>query len=142
MTQRACGPFDISLSCALRAFLVKDWKDLEEVVKESGKRDWARLTTDIAETFGRGARFCTPEEFATQYRMFTKYIKSKPAYFTVVYEAYRADGFQHTLEAAKIACELNPDDADMKRELGYLEGLVKERLKKAAETKKEEPKAK
>ena len=51
----------------------------------------------------------------------------------MVYEAYRADGFKHALEAAKIACELNPDNADMKRELGYLEGLVAGRLKKAAE---------
>lgn len=120
----------------LRAFLIKDWKDLEAVIKETARRDWARITTDISESFGRGARFCTPEEFATQYRMFTKYIKTKPSFFTVVYEAYRADGFKHSLEAAKIACELNPGDEDMKRELGYLEGLVKERLKKEAEKEK------
>lgn len=131
--------FALMSTRVFRAFLVKDWKDLEEVAKETAHRDWARLTTDVAETFGRGARFCTPEEFATQYRMFTKYVKSKPAYFTVVYEAYRADGFKHALEGAKIACELNPADEDMKRELGYLGGLVAERLKLAEQKKDKRP---
>ncbi len=120
----------------LRDFLVKDWADLEVVVKETAKRDWAKLTTDVAETFGKGARFCTPEEFATQYKMLTKYIKSKPTFFTVVYEAYRADGIKHSIAASKIALECNPGDLDMKREADYLEKLAEKRLKKMVEKEK------
>jgi hypothetical protein len=121
----------------LRDFLVKDWADLETVVKETARRDWAKLTTDVCETFGRGARFVTPEEFATQYRMLTKYIKSKPSYFTVVYEAYRADAFQHAIMASKIALECNPGNKDMEREAAYLEKLAEQRIKRMAEKEKE-----
>ena len=111
----------------LRAFLKKDWSDLELVLAETQQRDWARLTDDIAEAFGRGARFVTPQEFETQFRAFTRHIKSRPAYFTVVYEAYRADGYDQAVAAAKVALECWPQDADMKREAEYLAQLVSKR---------------
>lgn len=120
----------------LRAFLVKDWKDLEDVLKITHDRQWAKLTSDIAENFGRGARFVTPEEFAQQYRLFTKYINSKPSYFTVLYEAYRADGFNQAIAAIPIALELNPKDEDMKREAVYLKELAEKKLKQRAEKEK------
>src|SRR5262249_7871625 len=111
---------------------------------------WARLTSDAAETFGRGARFCTVDEFVTQYRMFFKHVKSRPTYFTVVYEAYRADAIEQAIAASKVALELNPGDEDMKREALYLEQLGKKKMeaqaaKKAAKKdeapkKEEEPK--
>ena len=123
----------------LRAFLVKDWKDLEEVLKITRDRNWAKLTSDIAENFGRGARFVTPEEFAAQYRVFTKYINSKPSYFTVLYEAYRADGFNQSIAAIPIALELNPKDEDMKREAVYLKDLAEKKLKERAEKEKQKP---
>jgi hypothetical protein len=125
-----------------RAFLVKDWADLEKVLKLTKEKDWARLTSDIAETFGRGARFVTPEEFVAQYRVFTRYITARTAYFTVIYEALRAEGFEHALQASKVALECCPDDQDMKREVKYLEELVRKRLAaKAAQPKKAEAKA-
>jgi hypothetical protein len=70
--------------------------------------------------------------------MFTKYIKSKPAYFTVVYEAYRADGFNQAIAASKIALERNPGDEDMKREAVYLEDLANTRIKLQAEKEERE----
>ena len=33
----------------LRDFLVKDWKDLELVVKDTAERNWAKGTTDELE---------------------------------------------------------------------------------------------
>jgi hypothetical protein len=118
----------------LRAFLVKDWKDLEAVVQLTAKKDWAKLTTDISESVGHGARFATPEEFASQFKMFTKYIHSKPSYFTVLYEAYRSDGFKQAEAGIPIALEHNPNDEDMKREAVFLKELAEKKLKEKAES--------
>jgi hypothetical protein len=141
----ASSEFQIISTRVFRAFLVKDWKDLEQVLQEVQKRNWARLTSDVAETFGRGARFVTPAEFAQQYKMFLKYIKARTAPFTVVYEAYRSEGIEHAVAASKIAMEAWPGDVDMAREVKYLEQLSKKKLeakaKKDAEekNKKKEP---
>ncbi|MCY3022841.1 MAG: hypothetical protein NTW87_28000, partial [Planctomycetota bacterium] len=113
-----------------RAFLVKDWADYEKVLAITKERNWARLTTDIAEATGRGARFVTPDEFVAQYRLFTKYITARTAYFTVVYEAYRAEGIEHAVRASKVAVQCCPNDEDMKREVKYLEQLAQKRLAK------------
>jgi hypothetical protein len=122
-----------------RDFLTKDWSDLESVLKIVAERNWARLTSDIAETFGRCARFVTPQEFVTQYRLFAKYIKARTAYFTVVYEAYRADSAEHAVQASQVALECWPGDADMKREAQYLKELAAKREARASQ--KEKPKA-
>ncbi|HYG76235.1 MAG TPA: hypothetical protein VEK08_14615 [Planctomycetota bacterium] len=131
--------FQLLSTRVFRAFLIKDWKDLEDVLREVKERDWARLTTDIAETFGRSARFVTPEEFVEQYKVFTKYVKARPAYFTVIYEAYRSEGIEHALQACPVALALWPGDEDMKREAKYLEELARKKVaskaKKAAESK-------
>jgi hypothetical protein len=127
--------FQLLSTRVFRAFLVKDWADLEKVLAEVKERDWARLTSDISETFGRSARFVTPDEFETQFKMFTKYIKSRPSYFTVVYEAYRSEGIEHALRASKYSLECWPGDEDMKREAQYLDGLAKKKL----EAKKNKP---
>ena len=119
--------FQLLSARVFRACLIKDWPDLEAVLKETGERHWARLTADIAETFGRGARFITPAEFVAQYKVFARYIKSRTAYFTVVYEAYRADGTEHAVQASKVALDCWPADEDMKREAQYLEELAGKR---------------
>jgi len=124
--------FQLLSTRVFRAFLIKDWKDLEKVLADVKERDWARLTSDIAETFGRSARFVTPDEFETQFRMFAKYIKSRPSYFTVVYEAYRSEGIEHALRASKVSLECWPGDEDMKREAQYLDGLAKKKLEEKA----------
>jgi len=126
--------FQLLSTRVFRAFMVKDWADLEKVLAEVKERDWARLTTDISETFGRSARFVTPEEFVTQYKLFTKYVKSRPAYFTVIYEAYRSEGIEHALQACPIALQCWPGDEDMKRESKYLEELARKKV--AAKAKK------
>ena len=123
--------FQMLSTRVFRAFLIKDWDELEKVIAATEQQDWARLTTDIAETFGRCARFVTPAEFETQYRMFTKHIKVRTAYYTVIYEAYRADAFEQAVAASKVALECNPKDVDMKRESVYLEQLAAKRQAKA-----------
>jgi hypothetical protein len=123
----ASTEFQLFSAREFRDFLTKDWADLEAVLKETAERHWARLTADIAETFGRGARFVTPEEFVAQYKVFTRHIKARTAYFTVVYEAYRADATEHAVQAAKVALDCWPGDEDMKREAQYLEDLAKKR---------------
>ena len=123
--------FQLLTARVFRAFLVKDWADLDKVLAIVAERNWARLTADTAETFGRGARFVTPDEFVQQYRLFTKQIKARTAYFTVIYEAYRADGIQHAVQATKVALECWPGDEDMKREAQYLEELARKKLAKA-----------
>ena len=74
--------------------------------------------------------------------MFTKYITSKPSYFTVLYEAYRADGFNQTIAAIPIALEHNPKDEDMKREAVYLKELAEKKLKERAAKEKAKEKEK
>ena len=130
--------FGLLSAQVLRCFLAKDWPGLEKAITTTGERDWARLTTDVAESFGRGARFCTPEEFVAQYRMFCGHIKARTAFFTVIYEAYRADGIEQAIAATKVALELNPGDEDMKREAVYLEQLGKKKLARLAEKNEQE----
>ena len=124
----ASSEFQLLTSRVFRAFLVKDYADLEKVLAEVKERDWARLTSDIAETFGRSARFLTPAEFAAQYRVFAKYIKPRTAYFTVIYEAYRAEAIEQAIAASKVALECWPGDEDMAREAKYLAELAKKKL--------------
>ena len=133
----ASAEFQLMSAQVFRAFLAKDWAGLEKVVSEVEKRNWARLTSDVAESFGRGARFVTPEEFKAQYRMFTKHIKSRPSYFTVIYEAYRADAIEQAIAATSVALECNPGDEDMKREAKYLAELGKKKLERMAKEKAE-----
>jgi len=128
--------FQLLSTRVFRAFLTKDWKDYEEVLKETQKRDWARLTSDIAETVGRSARFVTPQEFTTQYRLFCKYVKPRTAFFTVIYEAYRAEGLDHAVAACPVALELNPGDEDMKREAAFLKDLAAKKKARNADKKK------
>jgi len=125
----------------VNAFLTKDWKALEEVLKVVKERNWARLTSDVSESFGASARFVTPQEFAQQYKMFIKYVDTKAPYFTVVYEAYRADGFEHAKLAAQLALEKWKDE-DMKREAKYLDELIKARLAEKAAKDKPAPEKK
>ena len=133
--------FQLMSAQVFRAFLAKDWAGLEKVVSEVEKRNWARLTSDVAESFGRGARFVTPEEFVEQYRMFTRHIKSRPSYFTVIYEAYRADAIPQALAATAVALEANPGDEDMKREAKYLPEVAKKKLaRQASQPAKDKPK--
>jgi tetratricopeptide (TPR) repeat protein len=120
-----------------RCFVKKEWPGLEAVLNEVKKENWARLTTQAAETFGESARFVTPDEFAVQYKLFSRYIKDRTAYFSVVYAAYRAGAYEHAIRAAKIAMECWPNDEEMKREEKFLEELVRNRL----EEKKAKPKA-
>ncbi len=133
----ASAEFQLMSAQVFRAFLAKDWAGLEKVVAETEKRNWARLTSDVAESFGRGARFVTPEEFKAQYRMFTKHIKSRPSYFTVIYEAYRADAIEQAIAATSVALECNPGDEDMKREATYLAELGRKKLERIAKEKAE-----
>jgi hypothetical protein len=128
--------FDMLGKRVLRAFLLKDWADLEKVLAETGKRDFARLTSEISETFGGCARLATPDEFAQQYKVFAKHIKSRPAYFTVIYEAFRGTGYDQAVAASKVALEAWPGDADMAREAKYLKELADKKKSKAAEVKK------
>ena len=124
----ASSEFQLLSTRVFRAFLIKDWKDFEKVLVETEERDWARLTSDISETFGRSARFVTPQEFAEQYRVFAKHIKARTSFFTVIYEAYRSDGIEQAVAASKVALEFFPNDEDMKREAVYLEDLAKKKL--------------
>lgn len=117
----------------LHAFLTKDWPAFEEVLKEVQRRNFARDTESVSETFGSCARYVTPQEFAAQYKVFTKYVEAKPHYFAVVYDAYRAEAYDHAREAAKLAVAHWPEDQDMKREAEFLDTLIKERLKEKAE---------
>lgn len=128
--------FQLLSTRVFRAFLTKDWKDYEEVLKETQKRDWARLTSDIAETVGRCARFVSPQEFTVQYRLFCKYVKARTSYFTVIYEAYRAEGIDHAIAACPVALELNPGDEDMKREAAFLKDLGTKKKARNADKKK------
>ncbi|MCW8132510.1 MAG: hypothetical protein KIS92_19335 [Planctomycetota bacterium] len=116
----------------VHAFLTKNWKEWEDVLKIVKERNWARLTADVAEAFGGAARFVTPQEFASAYRLFTKYVDTKAPYFSAVYEAYRAEGYEHARLAAQIAVEKWPDN-DMKREAKYLDELIKARQADKAE---------
>ncbi|MCK6471932.1 MAG: hypothetical protein L6R28_09310 [Planctomycetes bacterium] len=117
----------------LHAFLTKNWAAFEDVMKDVQRRNFARDTESVAETFGSCARYVTPQEFAAQYKVFTKYVEAKPHYFAVVYDAYRAEAYDHAREAAKLAVAHWPEDQDMKREAEFLETLIKERLKEKAE---------
>jgi hypothetical protein len=129
--------YEILSKRVLRAFLIKDWADLDKVLAETGKRNFARLTTEISETFGQCAKLVTPEEFVQQYKVFAKYIKSRTSYFTVVYEAYRNDGYDQAVAASKVALDCWPGDKDMAREAKYLKELAdKKKAKVAAEPKK------
>src|SRR6185369_13158030 len=107
----------------------KNWQALEDVFKEVERRDFARLTAEVAETFGKCARFCTPEDFEAQYKVMSKHIITKAPYFNAVYEAYRAESYEHARRAAKIALARWPDDENMKRESIYLEELIAARKK-------------
>jgi outer membrane murein-binding lipoprotein Lpp len=122
--------FALMSTQVFRDFMVKDWKDLEKVVQDTGQRDWARLTQEITDAFGHGARFVTPDEFVQQYRMLTKYIHSRPAYFAVITEAYKTDGVEQAVAATKVAVECNPGDEDMKREAAFFTELAKKKLAK------------
>lgn len=117
----------------LHAFLTKNWPEFEEVMKEIQRRNFARDTEAVAETFGSCARYVTPQEFAAQYKVFAKYVDAKPHYFAVVYDAYRAEAYDHAREAAKLAVAHWPEDQDMKREAEFLETLIKDRLKEKTE---------
>jgi valyl-tRNA synthetase len=88
---------------------------------------------------GHCARFVTPQEFAAQYRVFTKYVDTRAPYFNVVYEAYRQGCYEHARAVAKVALERWPDDENMKREAKYLDELVQSRLKEK-DAKKAAPK--
>lgn len=120
-------------SRVMHAFLTKNWKEWEDVLKVVKERNWARLTSDVSEAFGACARFVTPQEFAAAYRTFSKYVDTTAPYFTAVYEAYRADGFEHARLAAQLALEHWPKNEDMKREAKYLDELIKARQADKAE---------
>ena len=127
----ASGEHMLISTKVLHAFMTKNFKEFEDVMKEVKARDFARLTASVAETVGRGARFVTPDEFAEQYRVFRKYVDTKAPYFNVVYEAYRNEAYEHARRAAKLAVERWPDDENMKREVQFLDELIQRRLDEA-----------
>ncbi|MGD0091446.1 MAG: hypothetical protein ABSE73_16125 [Planctomycetota bacterium] len=114
-----------------RAFILKDWAEVEAVLKVVQERNWPHLTSGIAETLGFGTRFLTPDEFVVQYKVFAKHIKSRTAYFDAIYAAYQADGIEHAVRASKVALDCWPGDEDMKREAQYLEELARKKLARA-----------
>jgi hypothetical protein len=128
----ASGEFMLLSTGVLHACLVKDWKEFEEVLKEVKKRNFARLTASVAETFGRSARFLTPDEFAAQYKVFSKYVETRAPYFNVVYEAYRTQAYEQSRRAARLAVQRWPDDENMKREVKFLDELIANRKKEKA----------
>ena len=118
----------LSTSRVIHAFLTRDWKEFETVLQDVKHKDFARLTGEVAETFGQCARFVTPQEFVAQYRVFTKYVTAKAPYFSIVYEAYRVESYEHARLAAAEALRHWPKDVNMKREAQYLEELIQARL--------------
>jgi hypothetical protein len=134
--------YELKSTAVLRDFMVKDWKDLESVIAEVGKQDWARLTNAVSDAFGHGARFVTPDEFAQQYRMMFKYVHSRVAYFAVISEAYKTDGVEQAAHATKVAVELNAGDEDMKREAAFICELAKKKLAKKAAAAAQKPEEK
>lgn len=135
----AGGEHTLLSTKVLHAFMVKDWKEFETVLREVKARDFARLTASVAETFGRSARFVTPDEFAEQYKVFRKYVTTKAPYFNVVYEAYRNESYEHARRAAKLAVEHWPDDENMKREVKFLEELIQRRISEPRKPAKKAP---
>jgi hypothetical protein len=121
--------FTVLCTRETHAFLTKNWAEFEDVLKEVKRQQFARLTAEVAETFGRSARFITPQEFATQYRVFAKYVDTRAPYFNAVYEAYRASCYEHARAGAKAALERWPDDENMKREAKFLDELIQNRIK-------------
>jgi hypothetical protein len=63
-------------------------------------------------------------------------VKQRTSFFTVIYEAYRADGIDHAVAACATALELNPGDEDMKREAAFLKDLAAKKKIRNAEKKK------
>jgi hypothetical protein len=119
----------------LHGFLTRNWGEVEDVLKEVQRREFARLTATIAETFGQSARFISPQDFEAQFRLFAKYANTRAPYFSVVYEAYRMECYDHARAAAGVAVQRWPDDENMKREAKYLEDLIRSRLKEKQEKK-------
>lgn len=113
------------------AFMTKNFNEFEEVMKDVKARDFARLTASVAETFGRSARFVTPDEFVEQYKVFARYVTTKAPYFNVVYEAYRNESYEHARRAARLAAEHWPDDENMNREVKFLDELMARRTHEA-----------
>jgi len=136
--------FSLYTTRVLHAFLTKNWEEFEEVMKVVKEKNWARLTSEVSDTFGECARFVTPQEFHQQYKVFCRYVDTKVPYFTTVYEAYRVEGFEHARLSAQEALKRWPEDEDMKREAKYLEELIKNRIeeqkKKPVAPKPEAPK--
>jgi hypothetical protein len=93
------------------------------------QENWARLTSDVAETMGASAKYVSPEIFGQQMECFSKYIHTKAPYFTVVYEAYRAEAFEQARIAARVAAKRWPNEQNMEREVKYLDDLIEKRKK-------------
>jgi hypothetical protein len=129
----ASTEFSLLTTQIVQAFLTKEWGRFEAMMKEVERRNFARLTAQASEVFGECARFVTPAEFAAQYRVFAKHVETRAPYFNVVYEAYRAECYEHARAAAALALQRWPDDENMKREARYLEDLIRNRLKDKAE---------
>lgn len=122
-------------------FLTKNWAEVEEVFKEVKRKNYARLTAQVAETLGQCARLVSVDVFVNQYRIFTGYIKKLRApFFNVVYEAYRAEAYDHARRAAQVALKHWPNDENMKREAKFLNELIQNRIKEKASKKAVEKK--
>ncbi|MCZ7645030.1 MAG: hypothetical protein M5U26_07060 [Planctomycetota bacterium] len=129
----ASAEFSLLTTKLTHGFLTKNWDEVKEVLKQVKERDFARLTADVAEAFGRGARFVTPEEFETQYKLFAQHVSARPPFFNVVYEAYRSGCYEHARRAAKLALEHWKHDPLMnengQREVKFLDKLIEARQK-------------
>jgi hypothetical protein len=91
------------------------------------------LTAQVAETLGRCARLVPVDVFVNQYRIFTGCInETKAPFFNVVYEAYRAEAYEHARRAAQVALKHWPKDENMKREAKFLNELIQNRIKERA----------
>jgi len=131
--------FAISGMNVVYAFLTKKFDKFEEVLKEVKDKDFAAFTLEIAETFGQSARFVTPDEWAAQFKLFSKYVDKRASYFAAVYEAFREGGLEHARRGAQMTVERWPQEETYKQEQKYLEDLIKKRqAKDQKEGKKEE----
>jgi hypothetical protein len=119
-----------------RAVIKKDWKELEEVLKDVQKKRWSELDNLVAETLGSASRFIEPKDFRENVMpLFSKNIAARQHYFALVYNVYNVRQYEAARVAALVAVKKFPNFKEMAEEARYLDDLIAARKKEETEAK-------